>query len=279
MPSEHAGEHDPAGRSVDGWPRDPEPRRPAREPPRTQPPLADRADVPFPYPHGLSYDPDGPGATEAEAMTRSMLRGSLAALIRLIEKVSPGVRGSVLLLDGATLHHGAAPHLPTVYCRAIDGASIGPAAGSCGTAAYRRERVIVRDIASDPLWDGYRAAALPFGLAACWSTPIVAQNRVLGTFAMYYDEPREPTAADLVLTETAALLAANIIGWPRALNELRASEDELRVKDGELRAALEASSTSTWRWDMVSNAVHADDGLYRLFGVDATENGSFELFI
>src|SRR5688572_31216530 len=234
MPSEHAGEHDPAGRSVDGWPRDPEPRRPAREPPRTQPPLADRADVPFPYPHGLSYDPDGPGATEAEAMTRSMLRGSLAALIRLIEKVSPGVRGSVLLLDGATLHHGAAPHLPTVYCRAIDGASIGPVAGSCGTAAYRRERVIVRDIATDPLWADYRHLAEPHGLAACWSTPILDRNgAVLGTFAMYYDEPREPTAAELGLADTAALLAGNSIKRHSAERALRS-----RVKEVEESAEV-----------------------------------------
>src|SRR5687767_14769851 len=125
MASEHAGEHDAAGRSVERSPHDPGPRRPTREPARTQPPLADRADVAFPYPHGLAYDPDGPGFTEPEAMSRSMLRGSLDALIRLIEKVSPGMRGSVLLLDGTTLHHGAAPHLPTLYCRAIDGASIG----------------------------------------------------------------------------------------------------------------------------------------------------------
>ena len=147
------------------------------------------------------------------------MHASLDSLVRLIERVAPGMRGSVLLLDddGVTLRHGAAPHLPEAYCRLIDGERIGPVAGSCGTAAYRRERVIVRDIATDPLWANYRAAAEPFGLAACWSTPILdIEGRVLGTFAMYYDEPREPVAADIELTETATQLSANIITRARA---------------------------------------------------------------
>src|ERR671915_299137 len=119
-------------------------------------------------------DPATPGV-DAEQASLSMLRGSLDSLVRLLELVSPGMRGSVLLLDedGVTLRHGAAPHLPVAYSQAIDGAHIGPAAGSCGTAAYRRERVVVRDAATDPLWANYRQAAEPFGLAACWSTPIL----------------------------------------------------------------------------------------------------------
>src|SRR5690348_5228320 len=91
------------------------------------------------------------------------MRASLDALIGLIEQVVPGMRGSVLLLDQdrVTLHHGAAPRLPKAYCDLIDGERIGPAAGSCGTAPYRRERVIVRDIATAPLWAGYRKTAEP----------------------------------------------------------------------------------------------------------------------
>src|SRR5918992_4517825 len=150
------------------------------------------------------------GRTADDEATASM-RGSLDALVRLFERVAPGMRGSVLLLDedGVTLRHGAAPNLPEAYCRLIDGERIGPLAGSCGTAAYRRERVVVRDIATDPLWANYRQAAEPFGLAACWSTPILDPDGcVLGTFAMYYGEPRETTAADIALTETAAHLAA-----------------------------------------------------------------------
>jgi PAS domain S-box-containing protein len=225
------------------------------------------------------------------------LRASLDTLIRLIERVAPGMRGSVLLLDadGVTLHHGAAPNLPEAYCQLIDGEKIGPAAGSCGTAAYRRQRVIVRDISTDPLWETYREAAKPFGLAACWSTPILdPEECVLGTFAMYYGQPREPTVADIELTATATSLAANIIMGARAVSALRArtdaaerlasalreSEEQLRDSEGRLRAALEASSTSTWCWDMRTNAVDGDEGLFQLFGVDHSEaSGSFELFV
>jgi signal transduction histidine kinase len=169
---------------------------------------------------------------------------ALDRLVRLIEQQSLGMRGSILLLgdDHETLHHGAAPHLPPDYCRLIDGSRIGPAAGSCGTAAWRGEQVIVRDIATDPLWADYRDLALPRGLHACWSTPILDGNGVvLGTFAMYYGEPRTPTAEELALTQTATLLAYNIIVRARAELELqeRAYEAEqaaIRLTESEARA-------------------------------------------
>ncbi|HJR66794.1 MAG TPA: ATP-binding protein [Gemmatimonadaceae bacterium] len=182
-----------------------------------------------------------PELADAEQASQAMLRGSLDTLIRLIERVSPGMRGSVLLLDedGVTLHHGAAPRLPRSYCDAIDGASIGPAAGSCGTAAYRRERVIVRDIATDPLWEDYRDLASTYGLAACWSTPIMDRGNVLGTFAMYYTEPRAPTEADISLTDTAAMLAGNAIKRARA-------ERALRVSEARFRSMAEAIPVQVW---------------------------------
>jgi GAF domain-containing protein len=123
------------------------------------------------------------------------------------------VLGSILLLDpdGKHVHVGAAPSLPPAYSAAIDGSEIGPCAGSCGTAAYLGAAVFVSDIATDPLWADYRAMALPHGLRACWSIPILTRGRkVLGTFAMYHREPREPTVRDLLLvdliTQTAALV-------------------------------------------------------------------------
>ena len=80
---------------------------------------------------------------------------TLGELIRIVESTSrTGVLGSILLLDhdGKHLRHGAAPSLPDAYCAAIDGAEIGPCAGSCGTAAYTARPVFVSDIANDPLW-------------------------------------------------------------------------------------------------------------------------------
>ena len=193
---------------------------------------------------------------ESEHSSSEMLREGLEMLVRLIERVAPGMRGSVLLLDddGVTLRSGAAPNLPASYSRAIDGAQIGPAAGSCGTAAYRGQRVIVADIATDPLWAGYRHLAAAAGLAACWSTPIIdADGRVLGTFAMYYDERREPTAADLSLTETATLLAKNVIKRARSAAALRRRTESaerlalaLQLSEARFRQMAETIPVQVW---------------------------------
>src|SRR5882762_8796452 len=120
----------------------------------------------------------------------------LDTLCLLVEGQSSGVLASILLMDpnGKQLRHGAAPNLSKTYTEAIDGAFIGPAVGSCGTAAHRAEQVIVTDIAADPLWADFRDLALAHSLRACWSTPIFSsEGKVIGTFAMYYREPRSPS--------------------------------------------------------------------------------------
>ena len=105
---------------------------------------------------------------------------------------------SILLLDGTTLHHGAGPKLPRGYREAIDGSQIGPAVGSCGTAAFHGRPVYVSDIVNDPLWKDFRDLAMEHGLRACWSTPIRnAENKILGTFAVYHQRARSPTEAEL----------------------------------------------------------------------------------
>ncbi len=134
----------------------------------------------------------------------------LERLVLLIEAQSPGMLCSVLLLsdDGDHVRHGAAPSLPKEYVAAIDGGAIGPKHGSCGTAMYRGEPVVVTDTAVDPLWEDYRELAMKSGLRACWSTPILSgRGKVLGSFAMYYQEPRTPTGDEADLTEVATRIA------------------------------------------------------------------------
>src|ERR1700687_2271437 len=139
---------------------------------------------------------------------------------------------------------GAAHGLPITYTQAIDGAVIGPSAGSCGTAAYRAEPVIVSDIATDPLWADYRDLASAHGLRACWSTPILSSaGRVLGTFAIYYREPRSPTPQEQNLIEQITHLASIAIERERAEEKLRQAQADLervsRVTTmGELTASL-----------------------------------------
>lgn len=136
----------------------------------------------------------------------------LEDLVKLLEMDIPDSIGSILLLEGQQLRHGAAPRLPKSYLQAIDGVHIGPSAGSCGTAAYTKTTVIVEDIASDPLWQDYRGLALPLGLRACWSVPILSEGgRVLGTFAMYSPTPRKPSRDALDSLEWAAKLASVVL--------------------------------------------------------------------
>ena len=148
----------------------------------------------------------------------------LDTLLRIIQLQCPGMLASILLLDPDGIHvrHGGAPDLPESYVRAIDGLSIGPKAGSCGTAAFTRKTVIVGDIATDPLWDDYRALALKNDLRACWSTPIFdSEGRVLGTFAMYFRFPGLPTETHLRLIDVSTHIAAIAITKHRAEEEIR----------------------------------------------------------
>ncbi|MGO9834167.1 MAG: GAF domain-containing protein [Polyangiaceae bacterium] len=163
-----------------------------------------------------------------QVATATPLSNVLEAIVRLIERQSDGMLCSILLLDDERqcLRHGAAPNIPPEYIRLLDGAAIGPDAGSCGAAAYRRERVVIEDIATHPNWTGYRDMALPYGLLASWSTPILSpEHKVLGTFAMYYREaPRGPTGAEIEWVSTATHLAAIAIARDRAEQTLRQSE-------------------------------------------------------
>jgi PAS domain S-box-containing protein len=152
----------------------------------------------------------------------------LSRLVTLIEAQSEGMLCSVLQLseDGKHIRHGAAPSLPEIYIKAVNGAPIGPKNGSCGTAMYLGKPVVVTDMLIDPLWEDYRELARLSGLRACWSTPIFSGGgKVLGSFAMYYRQPQSPTGTESRLTEVATHIAGIAIEHQRAENDLRASEE------------------------------------------------------
>ena len=167
----------------------------------------------------------------------------LEALCRFGEEMSGNALVSILLVssDGKSLRHGAAPSLPQSYTAAIDGGLIGPCAGSCGTAAYRREPVFVSDITTDPLWDQHRHLALQHGLRACWSTPIFsAAHEVMGTFALYSRKSGVPTLEQRNLIEQMTHLAAVAIERERAEEALRASAQLARGQAEALTRTLDA---------------------------------------
>jgi PAS domain S-box-containing protein len=197
----------------------------------------------------------------AMVMAHAALPEILDTLCTNIEKQHSGLLCSVLLLDadGKTLRHGAGPSLPKEYTQIIDGIQIGACVGSCGTAAYRRQPVIVSDIATDPLWADYRHLALPHGLRACWSTPIASQHgNILGTFAVYYREPRTPDEEHLHLIAHATHLAAVAIEWDRAQAELRSAENRYRTLVERLPAVTYVAELGACgRWHYVSPQIES----------------------
>lgn len=173
-----------------------------------------------------------------EMLARDSSLGSvLQTLAHSIEDELEGAHCSILLLDeeGKRLLHGAAPGLPDFYIEAIHGLEIGPEVGSCGTAAFTGQRVIVEDVQTHPCWAPFKELTGKARLAACWSEPILdSDNKVLGTFAIYYSEPCAPDDDGLATIEYAANLAGIAIQRKRKeellIQTKRAAEDANRAK-------------------------------------------------
>jgi PAS domain S-box-containing protein len=192
----------------------------------------------------------------------------LQLIVLLIERQGAEMLCSILLLDqeSGRLRHGAAPHLPPELSRGIDGAAIGPREGSCGAAAYLRAPVEVEDIGTHPNWVSYQQLAIPFGLRACWSSPILSApgGEVLGTFAMYYREARKPTARERHWVDRATHLASIAISRDRA-------ERAARQSDARYRQIVDTAYEGVWLLDSDARTLFVNGRTARLLGYEADE--------
>ena len=185
----------------------------------------------------------------AEKRSLEMIAGGapladiLESLCDTIDTQASGIISTAMLMDpdGERLWPVAGRRIPKEWLAAITPLTIGACVGSCGTAAFRKERVITSDIATDPLWIDYRDLALSNGLRAVWSQPLLSkEEEMLGTFAMYYAEPRSPSKSDLELIEGAGHVAVIAIEGERARTALAKASEEIKKSEAELRTIIDA---------------------------------------
>lgn len=199
---------------------------------------------------------------ELNATTNVSIEEVLQTYLGGIEYIFRKMRCSILRVQDGKAYKWVSLSLPEAYNNAVDGLVIGPNAGSCGTAAYLRERVIVSDIEHDERWVAFRDVALEAGLRACWSYPILAADgRVIATFAVYYDEVKEPNENELASIDRAAAILKVILE-----NRMYAH----KVEDLHSMALRGESLANfgTWQFEFGEKRAEWSETLCKIYGVD-----------
>src|SRR5258705_1100813 len=194
------------------------------------------------------------------------MSGILKALCQLVESTASGCYCSVVLVDpsGTHLEHGAAPSLPASFITSIIGRPVNVDSGPCAMASYLNEQVIAADLTSETRWAAYEwcPMALAHGLKACWSTPISSTaGKVLGAFAIYYDEPRTPTPLHQSIIEQFTHIASIAV-------ERAQSDAALKRSQAFLAEAQRLSSTGSFSWRVATDEITWSEQLYRIFELD-----------
>lgn len=212
---------------------------------------------------------------EMNAKPESMLAQTLKYYLQELQGLHPGMICSVLQLKGNRLYNWSSPNLSENYCKAIEGLEIGNNMGSCGTAAFLKEKVIVSDIETDHRWANFKELAKSEGVKACWSFPIMdSLNRVLGTFAIYYQKTKKPSGDEENTLERAKNLLMIILENKIAVEAVQSSNQSYDM-------VAMATNDAIWDWDVLTNeVVRRGNGLQVLFGYTladfASNNNSWD---
>ncbi|MEX0812591.1 MAG: PAS domain S-box protein [Chitinophagales bacterium] len=184
----------------------------------------------------------------------------IECLLNGIREIFPDMLCSVLRVIDGKLYNWSSPQLPKDYVEAINGVPIADGVGSCGTAAFLKEKVIVSDISSDPLWEDFKEVAAQHNLAACWSYPILdkAQN-ILGTFGIYYNTKRAPIRLEEDSIDRIRTILTNII-------EHKWAEEAILISNERYDIVSKATNDAIWDWDIKNDRLYFNDGYEKLFG-------------
>lgn len=223
------------------------------------------------------------------------MEATLLAIITGIEKIYPEMLCSILLLDHdrTRLINGVSPSLPNFFNNAVNGLEIGVGRGSCGTAAFTGERVIVEDISTHPYWTTFKNLTERAGLGACWSQPILSSNHeVIGTFAIYHRNPHTPTPADIKVIEESAQLASIAISKNAAEYDQRIAATAFETSKGMMitdsrNVILRVNNAFTditgyspqdviGKTPKMLSSGHHDKGFYKLMWTALKKNGTWE---
>ncbi|MBX3304905.1 MAG: PAS domain S-box protein [Nitrospira sp.] len=180
------------------------------------------------------------------------LESVLRFICQAVECLASPMLCSVMLADDNGLHLvlATAPNLPGDYNQAIKRIPIGPAIGSCGSAAYLQKPVIAADIATDPSWKHYASVALTHGLKACWSLPIISSaSKLLGTLAVYHTEPRAPQPTDLRILERVNQIVAIAIEHAQMMEAVKEGQERFQ-------AAVQGANEGIWDWNLATNEAY-----------------------
>ncbi len=200
---------------------------------------------------------------EINAQPAASLKATIDYFLSGIEKTFTDMICSVIMLneDKQTVMHLSGPSLSEEFARGLNGLRIGPFVASCGTAIYRKERVITVDVETDPLWENYKGFALKFGLRSCWSFPILnSTNDVLATIAVYHKYPATPTETELSVFE-------RVISLLRIIIENKNAELKIRLSNERYLLVTKATNDAIWDWDVNTNSLYWGEGIYTLFGL------------
>src|SRR5580700_3282263 len=198
----------------------------------------------------------------------------LERLCETIDAQASNIKSAIMLMDADCMHlrPAAGPRLAKGWIEAITPLKIGPGIGSCGSAAFLKQRMIVSDIATDPLWVDFRDVALSYGLRAAWSQPLLSKNQeVLGTFCLYYSEPRTPSETDLRLIEGAGHIAVIAIEGERSQVALTTAFDEIAKSEAELRRITDAIPQTIAVLGTDGKNLYANQALLDYTGLTAEE--------
>lgn len=197
---------------------------------------------------------------EMNAKRETSLSEMILVYLSGIELLHQHMHTSMQEKRGRQLYNIASPSLPKDYLKEIEGGEIGNNAGSCGTAAFLKEKVVVTDISTDLRWAKYKDIAARYELRACWSYPLKdGHGNVMATFACYYKATKTPSSHEENTVQRAVHILQVILDSYHQRNELQRSNERFEY-------ATEATSDVVWDWDLEDNTVYYSQNIYKLFG-------------